>query len=340
MLDKKVLFCSSDEHGCGWYRTKLIADYLKQTHCWFFPALKKDDGTLVLGDQRVFDAEVVVIQRHSNDFFIDAIPTLQAMGKKVVYDLDDNLWHIPASNPAHNMFPAPMLKTTKKIIQSCDYVTVSTEPLKQWMLKEGFNDKIVVVPNMLVDVLEFKERDNSKIRIGYAGSPTHVGDFSYRLTDALRKLKREHDCELVFMGYNPIKGSETEYSSGCKVENYLETLNDLNLDIALAPLASNLFNECKSNLKFLEYSACSFTTIASPVYPYINTLKYATTGDIVGDEREWFRQLLKMVEDRDNRIRMARNAHTFVKENFTYKYNGQLIANIWQGIIEEMYGIH
>lgn len=337
MLGKKILFCSSDEHGCGWYRTKLIADYLQVEHVWYFPAVKDPLGNLHLGDKRVDEADVIVIQRHSNEFFLEAIPTLQAQGKKIVYDLDDNLWNIPASNPAHNLFPSKGLKTTKKIIQLCDYVTVSTQPLMDWMLREGFNKNIIVIPNMIEDVLPFRERANDKIRIGYAGSPTHVGDFNYKLCDALRKAKREFDCELVFMGYNPIKGGECEFHTGCKVEEYLVTLNNLNLDIAIAPLANNLFNQCKSNLKFLEYSACGFATIASDVYPYTYTVDAPENGYLIDNDKTWYTALYTLIKVKEKRDQFSKQSWEFVRDNFTYKYAGQLIRNRWESIIREMY---
>ena len=337
MLGKKILFSSADEHGCGWYRTKLIADYLQEEQVWFFPAHKDNDGNLTLQDERIFNSDVIVLQRHNHEFFLHIIPHLQSLGKKIVYDIDDNLWNISVSNPAHVYFPTKDLKRTKEVIKLCDYMTVSTQPLKDWFINNGFHTKIEVIPNMLPEVYDYKERNNEKIRIGYAGSPTHVGDFNYRVTNALKDVQEKYNCDLVFMGYAPIK--DVEYCDGVKVQDYLSTLNDLNLDIAIAPLASNLFNECKSNLKFLEYSACGFVTVASNVYPYKNTIN-EQTGIVIENEKHWFSTLETLVKDRELRNILSWNAHSYVDENFTYKNAGHLVKSRWEGIIRDMYDIH
>ena len=45
---------------------------------------------------------------------------------------------------------------------------------------------------------------------------------------------------------------------GVPIERYPRALAALDLDLALAPVEQNLFNECKSNLRLLEYGACGF----------------------------------------------------------------------------------
>ena len=44
-----------------------------------------------------------------------------------------------------------------------------------------------------------------------------------------------------------------EFHIGLPIDQYPAKLASLDLDLALAPLEQNLFNECKSNLRLLEY---------------------------------------------------------------------------------------
>ena len=45
-------------------------------------------------------------------------------------------------------------------------------------------------------------------------------------------------------------------------------LANLDLDLALAPLESHIFNDCKSNLRLLEYGACGFPVVCTDALPY------------------------------------------------------------------------
>jgi hypothetical protein len=44
---------------------------------------------------------------------------------------------------------------------------------------------------------------------------------------------------------------------------YPQKLASLDLDLAIAPLENNQFNDCKSNLRLLEYGACGYPVICS-----------------------------------------------------------------------------
>jgi glycosyltransferase involved in cell wall biosynthesis len=55
---------------------------------------------------------------------------------------------------------------------------------------------------------------------------------------------------------------------GVPFDIYPQTLAALGLDVALAPLAANRFNECKSNLRLLEYGALGVPVVATDIVPY------------------------------------------------------------------------
>jgi hypothetical protein len=59
-----------------------------------------------------------------------------------------------------------------------------------------------------------------------------------------------------------------EFHAGVEIQFYPAALAALDLDLALAPVEQNLFNECKSNLRLLEYGACGFPVICSDVRCY------------------------------------------------------------------------
>lgn len=76
--------------------------------------------------------------------------------------------------------------------------------------------------------------------------------------------------EWVFFGMCPerIRPYIHEFHGGVPIEQYPALLASLDLDLALAPLEPNLFNECKSNLRLLEYGACGFPVICTDAVCY------------------------------------------------------------------------
>lgn len=341
MLSKSVYFTSADMNGCGWYRTKLIADFFKQDHHWMFPAYREEDGALTIRDEKIFSNEVILVQRQSHPFFTEALSWLRAAhNKKIVYDIDDNLWRIPCTNPAQAFYPKRELKNIESILKCVDYMTVSTEPLRDFFLRNGMHDKIEVVPNMLPSLFPKRIIENKKVRIGYCGSPTHKGDFNHYLVNGLRDLKKKYDIELYFFGYNPMKGAEDYFCEGTPVDQYLPAIYNLDLDIALAPLANDEFNRCKSNLKFLEYSSCGFVTVANDVYPYSTTIINGETGILIGKDKEWKSTIEDLIVNKEKRQTLASNAYDFVNQNFTYQNNGQLVVDKWEKVIGDLYDIH
>ncbi len=103
------------------------------------------------------------------------------------------------------------------------------------------------------------------------GGSSHTGDLEL-IADVVAALAGE--VEWVFMGLCPdkLRPFVHEFHQGVEISQYPAALARLDLDLALAPLENNLFNECKSNLRLLEYGACGFPVICSDLRCYAGDL--------------------------------------------------------------------
>lgn len=328
----KMFLTSGDNNGCFAYRTKYPAEMLGKEYSAGYP----------VDDKRIKDSDVIQIQRATSEYFIDAIPSMQKEGKKFIYDIDDNLWEIPSYNPAYRPYNRHMLNITKQIIGLCDVVTVSTEPLKKYFIDKGFNDNIFVIPNFMHHLPEYRESiNNDVIVIGYVGTATHSGDFDSKLVKAIIQLLDKYsNLEFRCMGYNPLpykNHPQIKFTPFVPIDEYNNTMYNLNIDIGIAPLINNEFNRCKSNIKFLEYSSNSTVTIASNVYPYSNTIINNETGILIEDNKDWYSKLEMLISDVSLRKRLSKNAYSFVDANFTYKNNNTLIDDLYTQVLESIY---
>ncbi len=316
----KIFFLVGDMGGSGALRIFTPAIYLEQ----------RCNNIKVVVDETtknpfLLKSDVIVLQRAKNEEAISFIQGLRSEDKKVVYETDDDLWHIPPDNNFKSFYQPQQLRIMEKIIASCDAVTVSTEPLAEQIRK--FNKNVHVLPNSMEfdSWMDDKQEKGDQIRIGWAGGHQHNCDLKvchHVLLEIAERYKNK--IQLVFMGMMPddFMGIAEHYPF-IPYQLYMGELQRLKLDIGVLPLAENRFNHSKSSIKYVEFSALHIASIASPVYPYLNTIIHNETGLIVKKNRygEWIKALTSLIEDDEIRHTLAEKANKYVKENFNIQYN-------------------
>lgn len=263
----QVLCYPADATGCGHYRIRQPLEALREAGL----VEGTFSGThLTPVELERFGAQTVVFQRQIMDPQIEGMREVKALsGAFRVYELDDYLPNLPLKSAHRETMPRDVLKSLRQAVALTDRFVVSTAPLA-----EAFADlhsDIRVVPNCLPlpwwGNLRSRRRRGSKPRVGWAGGSSHQGDLEL-IADVVRELAGE--VEWVFFGMCPekLRPYVHEFHIGVPIELYPAKLASLDLDLALAPLEQNLFNDCKSNLRLLEYGACGFPVICSDVLCY------------------------------------------------------------------------
>lgn len=244
-----------------------------------------------------------------------------------VYEVDDDLLNVDPSNPAAEFFNDPATKQNIKLCaQKADLVTVSTEPLREQMLK--WNPNVRVVPNFIDhDVLDIwrKQPDPDKVVIGWCGSPTHEMDFAPMGEELGITMGMLPQTRFMTIGGNFTHGLPIDrvralgwISKPRKVYDQIAKF-----DIGIAPLVPHVFNESKSYIKALEYAALGIPTVASNVGPYKDFVEHGVTGFLVDKPGDWMEYITLLVKDTDLRERMGENAR-----NKANRYTIQ--GNIWR----------
>lgn len=193
--------------------------------------------------------------------------------------------------------PKDILKSLRQGLRFVDRFVVSTQPLAEAFV--GLHEDIRVVENRLPvewwKGLSSRRRRGRKPRVGWAGGVSHTGDLDL-IVDVVRELAGE--VEWVFMGMCPdaIRPYVNEFHGGVDIEHYPAALASLDLDLALAPVEQNLFNECKSNLRLLEYGACGFPVICSDLVCYRGNLPVTRVKNRF---RDWVDAIRMHISDLD-----------------------------------------
>lgn len=217
------------------------------------------------------EADILIVQRQFSSHQLEALHTYRKNKNLfIVCDVDDLLTDIPYGNPYRAQFQK--LNINKALVEAlscCNRLVVSTPQLADAYSKH--TDECRVVPNRLSGHrwlhLSRPRRLHNRPRVGWAGGNSHRPDL-LMFENVLRSLHDE--VEWVFLGGCPkgLRKYLSEYHPGVGIEEYPEKLASLDLDLAVAPLQMNAFNEAKSNIKILEYGVLNIPVICTDIAPY------------------------------------------------------------------------
>jgi len=290
----KIIMGKADDGGCGFYRVILPAMELSKrghdvsiTSSFNIPSFKGID--------------ILVLQRQIEEKkCTKLIERAHRHGTKVVYDMDDAFWCIPKYNPAYKYYNEERKSAMREIIKACDYVTVSTYPLAEALIKWlPFEKAIDVLPNCMPKIA-FKKAIPvpSKFRIVIAGSPTHLEDWRDAILKASEIVHTLNDTELFIIGLDKEDlptahdHESIHYIPMFKtMGDYMGFLNSMNFSVGLAPLLNNKFNKCKSDCKVLEYISAGIYPLASKVQPYIDSFG-SKVEHLVDSKESWYTRIL------------------------------------------------
>ncbi|OHX12815.1 glycosyl transferase family 2 [Chromobacterium sphagni] len=235
-----------------------------------------------------------------------------ASGKPIVYELDDWLLGMPEQHAMHNLCQ-PSFEGIEWLLPQCALVTVTTEALAEKV--RPYNDKVLVFPNLLASerLVEPLPRQG-KITIGFAGTSTHDKDMAM-LSAALQRIYGEYAGQVRFVfwgevppGFVGVKDAR-QVSDFVSYNDYLRDLAELRIDIGIAPLLASEFNDCKSDLKWLEYSVVGAAAVVSDVEPYAWLKDSGLATVVENTEQAWIDALSELIDKpqlREQRVAAAR----------------------------------
>lgn len=214
----------------------------------------------------------------------------------MVFSQDDLMIEIPDANPFSASVYRDMRERLERGIGLCDRLVVTTEPLAHAYRR--FCEDIRIIPNSLDSAvwsrLESRRRRGAKPRVGWAGAQQHAGDLML-IFDLVRETA--HEIDWVFFGlcFEELLPYVAEVQNPVAFEEYPSKLASLDLDLAVAPLEINRFNEAKSNLKLLEYGALGIPVVCSDIVPY----QGAPVGRVRNTKQAWRAAILDRIHDLD-----------------------------------------
>ena len=95
-------------------------------------------------------------------------------------------------------------------------------------------------------------------------------------------------------------------------DDYPAKLASLDLDLAIAPLEYNRFNEAKSNLRLLEYGVMGWPVVCTNIHPYQN----APVERVANNPRAWLNAIRARTADLDAAAAEGQRLRAWVLQNY------------------------
>jgi glycosyltransferase involved in cell wall biosynthesis len=254
-------------------------------------------------------------------------------GKHIIIDFDDDYINIPEDSPEQteivdkngevHKFPTKLRALyIKMFVGLADVVVVTTDTLKK--LYGPSAKKIVVIPNcMSQDMKRDKPKlPNDKVRILWSGSASHKPDLlEANEKGYLQAVHEKYKDKVEFHFQGPLNFSEIFPNlplishPAASFGDYLNIIQDINPDIAIAPLKSNVFNQSKSNLKYLQMTLMEAAFVGQNMNPYVG-IENGHDGFLADGTNSWIKALSKLVESPELRKKIVANATKYVESHF------------------------
>jgi GT2 family glycosyltransferase len=297
-------------HGSGMARSRIVGGYLP------------------IASYEQLEIDTLFTQRQVSDDQLRSLRRFKdVLNCKIIMDFDDLLSAVPYRSVHKKDIFKDIGARLRMAAGVVDRITVSTVPLGEHFRGMGAN--VRVTPNALFspvwENLNPLRRQSRKPRVGWAGGVSHDGDLAM-IVDVVKELANE--VEWVFMGMCPpsLRPYVAEFHPGADISLYPTRLATLNLDLAIAPLEQNKFNECKSNLRILEYGVLGYPVIATAFTPYEGDFPITLVKNRFKD---WVAAIREHLGDLDETARRGDALRRHVRERWMIEQHMNTWLSAW-----------
>ena len=276
------------------------------------------------------------------DMIGEFIKLAKKLNKKVLFDIDDlvvdtkytdTIKYLDSMSKEERALYDDGVMRMGRTLKLCDAAITTTERLAEELghyVPEVFINRNTASEEMCAlskEALKNKTRKDNHVGIGYfSGSLTHNDDFELVLPALTKVMEKYPQVQLHVVGELDLPETLQQYKARVVSHPFVDwkKLPSLiaEVDINLAPLEQSIFNEAKSENKWVEAALVKVPTVASNVGAFQRMIVSGETGILCDTEEEWVEQLSRLVENKKERERIAENAHRYCTKKCVTVYTG------------------
>jgi glycosyltransferase involved in cell wall biosynthesis len=296
-------------------------------------------------------ADIVMVSNLSNyggNYTARIVGKAKEFGKFVHYDTDDLLTDLYKGHRLYGVYQERGLgEITKFIYHHSDLVSVTQQKFAS-RIKPFCTKYLAVIKNSIDYNLPCWNMQRVLLkknicRFGWAGGIHHEQDLHVfaGVPAMVNQRVGPQNCRWDFYGHPPPDTKKDDWQVSVWKNYKAKFLGNMkrdtnfgihyalptdrygsfftNMDVALAPLEMNEFNDSKSEIKVAECGRYQIPLVASNVGCYDEWIINGETGYLIDHDApktEWVRILTKIAKERDHREEMGRRLYKLTEENF------------------------
>lgn len=300
-------------------RTKLVMD---NNRGWKHRSTREDLWEAV-------KPSLLVLSRYTESGAMWLIKRARQDGVPVVFHLDDDLLDVPVTigQAKYERYQDPMrTKALLDGLNASDLVYASTPALGAVLAERGVTAPIYagdvycsIEPAAVAPLLPA-----TAPVIGYMGTEGHAADLEVAMPAIIRLMEEFPD--LRFEAFGTIQVGEALAGFADRVgrhppimdyQGFIDRLGELGWWLGIAPLEDTVFNRCKADTKWVEYSLGGIGVIASDL-PVYHRACADGAGLLVGPDG-WYEAMRRMLCDAAGRKAMVEAARRKLVERYSHE---------------------
>lgn len=273
------------------------------------------------------------------------ITTAKKENKTVFFDIDDlvidkkytkTIKYLETMSKEEKNLYDDGVERMQKTLRMCDYAITTTERLAEELknyVSEVYINRNVASETMveLSESARKNKQSHDDVIIGYlSGSITHNPDIEYVKPALIKIMTKYKNTKLKLVGEIELPDDLKEFQDRIIIEPFVDwqKLPEIiaSIDINLAPLEDSIFNEAKSENKWLEAALVKTVTLASDLGAFHQMINDGVDGILFKNEKDFEKKLEKLVKNNEYREEIATNAYNRVIKNNVTTYSGHGLA--------------
>ncbi|MCP9927991.1 glycosyltransferase [Cyanobium sp. CH-040] len=262
----------------------------------------------------------------------------KSIGRPVFYEIDDLIFSNAHFPPALTSYGNTITRDThnslalgtglfRYALELSEGCIVSTSCLKEYVVSEGLQPeaKTFVIGNLMLpslrqalanDKIQYtcKSKPHDSLGIVFtSGTLAHKESWNYQLAPALAKILRKHKrTKLLLLGRIDLPSCLGPYEDRIEripfqdYEFYIQAMS--RGDIGVSVVERNAATDCKSAIKWMEYSCCGLASIVSPTDTHKREIEEKQNVLFAENTEEWISQIEFLINNPQARNKIAQRA--------------------------------